>query len=156
MSILDFSITRQWLEGSVGSERFSMQAYSGGGRGRTGSGAENTQASYDVFQKEAGEGAAHIHGGPIPPGIYICFHVPHHHKFGECIFLQQTILSLISIQTSGTVPMIRFYNRDGFFIHGRGEHGSDGCVVPKIPAMRTRLNNAIKNAAKGSIILRVA
>jgi hypothetical protein len=156
MSVLNYSIARQWLEGSVGNEKFSVQAWSGGGRGRTGPGAENTPASYDVFQKESDEGSKHIHGGPIPPGIYVCFHVPHHHKFGECVFLQQTILSLVSVQTRKDGPQIRFYNRDGFFIHGRGKHGSDGCIVPDNPAIRSKLNRAIKNAGNGTVILKVA
>ena len=40
-----------------------------------------------------------------------------------------------------------FYNRDGFFIHGRGPHGSDGCIVPKSNTKRLRLNQAIKGAS---------
>ena len=56
----------------------------------------------------------------------------------------------------GGIPQIKFYNRDGFFIHGRGKHGSDGCVVPQIPAQRTQLNKAIRQAAKGSVILKVS
>jgi hypothetical protein len=150
---LTYSISRQWLEGSIGTDKFSLRAWSGGGRGRTGAGAETDAGSYNVFRKESEEGGKHVHGGPIPPGLYICRHLPKHSTFGECIFLEQTLLSLVHIDPKAhplSGNFIRLYNRDGFFIHGRGKHGSDGCIVPNNPAERKRLNNAVK--AVGGIL----
>ena len=150
-NILTYSIAREWLEGSVGGKKFSFRAWSGGGRGRVGGGAEVTPASYDVFRKELGQGSHHVHGGPIPTGIYVCKYIAHHAVFGECIFLQQTILSLIGVDIKGNLHL---YNRSGFFIHGRGPHGSDGCVVPENSAERHRLNRAVRDAA-GTVLLNV-
>lgn len=153
---LTYSISREWLEGAVGTAKFSMRAFSGGGRGRTGGGAEGSAESYDVFRKESEQGGKHVHGGPIPPGLYVCHYLEHHKTFGECIFLQQTVLSLIQIDPTAdprSGQFIRFYDRDGFFIHGRGKHGSDGCIVPENGSERQRLNKAIK--AVGRVILNV-
>jgi hypothetical protein len=47
---------------------------------------------------------------------------------------------------------IRLYNRARFYIHGRGAHGSDGCIVPESGVQRRHLNKAIKNAA-GTVLL---
>ncbi len=37
------------------------------------------------------------------------------------------------------------HGRDGFFIHGRGTHGSDGCIVPMNPSERKKLNHAVRD-----------
>ena len=151
-NILCYSIAREWLEGNVGNDNFLIRAYSGGGRGRKGSGAEHNFSSYNVFQKETDDISGHTHGGPLPPGIYICNYVAHHPKFGECIFLEQTITALFQIDARAKV---HFYDRNGFFIHRRGPHGSDGCIVPENEGERLRLNKAIKNA-KGIVMLKVS
>jgi len=151
-NILSYSIAREWLEGNVGNDKFLMRAFSGGGRGRTGSGAGHNFSSYNVFQKETDGTTGHTHGGPLPPGIYICNYVAHHSKFGECIFLEQTITALFEIDARAKV---HFYDRDGFYIHGHGPHGSDGCIVPENDGERRRLNRAIKNA-KGIVMLKVS
>ena len=146
---LTYSISNERLQGTIGAAKFSMRAWSGGGRGRTGSGADHDAASYDSFRKESGEGTGHVHGGPIPPGLYIAWYVAHHHTFGECIFLMQTLSSLVHIDTKAdprSADFIKMYNRDGFFIHGRGAHGSDGCIVPESSSERHRLNKAVKAA----------
>lgn len=115
-----------------------MRAWSGGRRGTKGDAAEHDPATYDVFRQENhGKG---IHRGPLPPGIYVCRYVAHHAKFGECVFLEQTITALLQIDADAKV---RFYDRDGFYVHARGPHGSDGCI------------KAVKNAS-GTVILRVA
>jgi hypothetical protein len=49
---------------------------------------------------------------------------------------------------------IRFYDRAGFFIHGRGPRGSDGCIVPAEKDARLALNTAIKDA-KSPVMLQV-
>lgn len=148
-NVLTYSIATEFLRGTIGSEKFAMRAWSGGRRGATRGGAEFTPASYDVFRKEDHDKG--VHGGPIPPGFYICRYVPKHRKFRECVFLQQTILSLFQVDAKAN---IRFYDRDDFFVHGRGPHGSDGCIVPESEGDRLRLNRAIRDA-KVTILLQV-
>ena len=146
--MLTYSIAREWLNGTVNSESFSMRAWSGGGRGRVGSGAEHTLESYDTSRKEA----KGILGGPLPYGVYICKYVANHPKFHECIFLQQTITSIIQTDVLGRIYAT---DRGGFYIHGRGEKGSDGCIVPENLGERVRLNRAIK-ASREVVLLKVA
>ena len=148
---LTYSIAREWLQGRIGNEKFALRAWSGGGRGKIGSGAEHDASSYDVFRKTSQKKG--VRGGPLPPGIYICRYVAKHSHFGECVFLEQTILSLISIDSDANID---FYDREGFYIHGRGKLGSDGCIVPESEQERRRLNTAVKDAAAGSVMLQVA
>ena len=79
-------------------------------------------------------------------------YVAHHPPFGECIFLEQTVTALFQIDEKANV---RFYNRGGFYIHGRGPIGSQGCIVVENEAERKRLNSAIKGSA-GTVMLKVA
>lgn len=149
-NMLIYSIAREWLDGDVEGERFSLRAWSGGGRGRTGPGAEHAVASYDVFRRTQHE-KIDVHGGPLPPGLYVCRYVQNHPHFHECIFLEQTITALIRVDANAHM---RFYDRSGFYIHGRGPHGSDGCIVPDSEADRRRLNRAVKDAAS-AVLLKV-
>jgi hypothetical protein len=151
-NILSYSIARELLEGEVGNDRFVMRAVSGGGRGRKGGGAEHNWVSYNVFRKEKDGPAGHTHGGPLPPGIYICKYVANHATFHECIYLQPTITAMFEVDARANV---HFYNRDQFYIHGHGPHGSDGCIVPAMNSERIRLNKAIKNA-DGAVMLKVS
>jgi hypothetical protein len=150
-NVLNYSIATERLEGTVAQQYFSIRAWSGGGRGQVGNAAEHNWDSYNVFRKEKDSGGKHRHGGPIPPGIYMCQYVAHHPKFGECIFLEQTITALFQVDAKAGIHL---YNRDGFFIHGRGPHGSDGCIVPENDAQRRRLNKAVKDAL-GAVMLKV-
>lgn len=146
---LTYSIAMETLSGMIGTAAFHLHAWSGGRRGAKGPGAQTTPASYDVFRKE--EHSKGIHGGPIPPGIYVCRYIAHHSKFHECIFLEQTLTSLFQVDASAKV---RLYDRDAFYIHGRGPHGSDGCIVPENEAVRLQLNKSVKTC-DGTVMLRV-
>ncbi|WP_139861967.1 DUF2778 domain-containing protein [Bradyrhizobium ivorense] len=150
--MLTYSIAREFLSVAIDSTTFSVRAYSGGGRGRTGGGAEHSFSSYDAFRKERDIKAGHTHGGPIPPGFYVCHYVPLHPPFhGPVIQLEQTITSLLNVDAPSTP---RLYGRDKFWIHGSGKHGSDGCIVIEDKYLRDRLNNAVKNA-KNAVLLKV-
>jgi hypothetical protein len=140
--MLTYSIAREWLEGKVGTKKFAMRTWSGGGRGRTEAGAERTWSSYDVKRKTTPKGPKHVHGGPLPPGLYVCRFVANHTKFGDCVYLEQTISSLVEVSHDG---QIAFVDRDAFFIHKQGQHGSDGCLVPESESERLRLTYAIKS-----------
>jgi len=148
MNKVIYSIAHEQLQGTVGKESFLMRAWAGGGRGQTGNAADHSAASYDVFRKTQHNKG--IHGGPLPPGLYLCTHIAKHAHFGECIFLQ-AITPFMKIDMNA---QIRFCDREGFFIHGRGPHGSDGCIVPELDNERLRLNKAIKNAV-GIVLLEV-
>ncbi|MGC2809066.1 MAG: hypothetical protein WA303_01675 [Bradyrhizobium sp.] len=151
-NMLAYSIAHQFLSISVATENFSVPALSGGGRGRTGAGAESSASSYDVFRKEKTTATGHIHGGPIPPGFYICHYVEHHPPFiGPVIQLEQTITSILNVDIPSKP---RLYGRDKFWIHGSASHGSDGCIVIKNIVVRHRLNKAVKNAAN-TVLLKV-
>ena len=150
-NFLSYSIATEWLQGVIGHDQFSMRAFAGGGRGRKGVDAERDWTSYDVFRKEREDPKHHVHGGPLPPGMYVCRYVSHHPKFHECIYLEQTITSIMAVDSNASV---RFYGRGGFYIHGRGRHGSDGCIVPEDDLKRRHLNKAVKNAS-GTVLLEV-
>jgi hypothetical protein len=44
-------------------------------------------------------------------------------------------------------------NRSGFFIHGRGRHGSDGCIVPLDPAQFRSLMDDLTKSNGGTLIV---
>ncbi len=146
-NILTYSIAREWLQGSIGNQTFSMHAWSGGRRGSTTPGAsQHGYGSHNVFRKEQNG----VNGGPLPPGIYLCRYVTNG-SGGESIRLDQTVTSLFQIDAQAHV---RFYNRDGMYIHRRGPIGSQGCIVVENEADRIRLNQAIKNWS-GTVMLKV-
>jgi hypothetical protein len=43
--------------------------------------------------------------------------------------------------------------RDGFFIHGRGPHGSDGCIVPLDMTQFIDLMNALTKSNGGTLVV---
>lgn len=142
---LTYDIANELLYGTVGKHRFHMRAFSGGGRGKaagygTGEDTLRSRLSTTIENKEQ-----RIRGGPLPPGDYICTYVAHHSKFHECIHLQSTGSARYINSPSARLPIWHGRPKDGdFYIHGRGKEGSDGCIVPEIPAERLRLNAAIK------------
>lgn len=79
-----------------------------------------------------------VAGGPLPPGKYKMVHLKSHKTFGECIYLKPVLIEEM-------IPGITtFKKRNGFFIHGRGDRGSDGCIVPYDPSQRKQLNKAVE------------
>jgi hypothetical protein len=130
---LTYSIAREWLSGSIDRQQFQLRASSGGGRGRKGAGAEFSVNSYDVHRKA--NKSEDITGGPLPPGLYSCEFVAAHPKLHRCIRL----LPAVTVKLAG---------RGGFYIHGRGKHGSDGCIVPENASELHRLVEAIKDASR--------
>jgi hypothetical protein len=141
--MLEYDIQSETLRGNVGREYFLAHAVSGGGRGsKLKPEGDERLRSWTFWTKE--NQAKGIRGGIIPPGFYICRHVPHHTTFHECIFLEQTLTSIV-VPDPGSSLGIRMHDRDGFYIHSRGPKGSDGCIVLSSEAERHRLNRAIKD-----------
>jgi hypothetical protein len=142
-SMLIYDIQSEWLQGDVGNRRFRIHAVSGGGRGsRLNPEGDQLIRSWSPGTKENQKNG--IRGGIIPPGFYTCRHVPNHPKFGECIFLEQTITSLF-VGDPGSPAGLRLHGRDGFYIHGAGPKGSDGCIVISNKEDRSSLNRAIQH-----------
>lgn len=141
-NILTYSIATELLRGTITNQEFIIHTLSGGRRGSTTPGApQHTPASYDSFRQTRHDKG--VHGGPLPPGIYICRYVANHHKFHECIFLDRTLTAMLRVDSDAR---IRIYPRDNdFFIHGAGPHGSDGCLVPSDEPARVRLNRAVRD-----------
>ena len=114
---LTYYIFEGTLTGYAGKQTFHMSALSGGGGGTTKGG--QTSAVNNPYMEAlvtSGKGKGHVHGGPIPPGRYIIHKPGKHPHLGLSARLEH--------------PKWRPFGRDGFFIHGRGPHGSDGCIVP--------------------------
>ncbi len=108
------------LIGTANGKSFHISAASGGGGGTKDKKlvlADSTNNPYSVGVKEQDTKVSHVRGGPIPPGKYSIGTPAVHKPLG---------LSAQLLPTGGQ-PM---YGRSGFYIHGRGPKGSDGCIVP--------------------------
>lgn len=115
---LTYYIFEGLLIGTAGGRHIQVFAVSGGGGGSTKSRpAASANNPYMTGLKTMRQGAGHTHGGPIPLGRYRIHKPAQHPHLGRSAFLAPD---------RGT-PML---GRSGFFIHGRGPHGSDGCIVP--------------------------
>jgi hypothetical protein len=140
---LTYDIAKELLYGTVGKEKFHLKAYSGGGRGKAagyGPGESSLRSHLSTTKEDEDAG---IRGGPIPPGDYRCVYLAHHHPFKGAVIQLSPQHSARAIHTVfASMPIV--HHRGGFYIHGRGELGSDGCIVPEIPTERIRLNNAVK------------
>ncbi len=116
---LTYYIFEGVLVGQAGKRHFHISAHSGGGGGSKVNKPDfgGVFHPYSTGNKTVGEGAAHKHGGAIPPGRYI-IHKPAQHP-------QLKLSAYLEPDKSNDMM-----NRDRFYIHGRGTHGSDGCIVP--------------------------
>ena len=116
-AMLTYYIFEGLLVGNAGGRSFYIHALSGGGSGSTkgaGNSAGNNPYSTGLKTSGAAGSASHVHGGPVPLGKYRIHRPAFRSGHGKCAVLEPQ---------SGS-------NRSGFLIHGRGPHGSDGCIVP--------------------------
>jgi hypothetical protein len=119
---LTYYIFEGVLVGIADSKLIHLSAYSGGGGGSTKNPTtESANNPYLYALKEVDlkfkdkSKNKHVHGGPIPPGGYRVETPATHKKLGLSAKL---------------VPQQALPNdRGGFYIHGSGPHGSDGCIV---------------------------
>ncbi len=118
---LTYYIWEGILTGYANGKTFHIPALSGGAGGSTkhlsGRAANNP---YMEGLKAAGRANAprHVHGGPIPPGKYTIKKPAHHPHLGPSAKLVH--------------PHFKPIGRDGFYIHGRGPHGSEVASCPLI------------------------
>jgi len=154
---LVYDAAREWLSGTIGREpAFHMLAYSCGSRGHKAKVMPEQAKAY--LHPTAGTLKSHLattqeitdknnaykqRGGTIPPGHYRCHYLKNHPPFNECIQLtpEKDAHTIHSPFSPFPIP----HGRSGFYIHGSGAKGSDGCIVPANEAERRRLNKAIKN-----------
>jgi hypothetical protein len=109
------------LTGLASGHMIHVSALSGGGGGSTQhAGNADTNDPYAQGVKTTGSGKDHRHGGPIPTGRYRIQPPAHHPHLGLSCRLDP--------YDRDQAP--HMLGRDGFYIHGRGPHGSDGCIVP--------------------------
>jgi hypothetical protein len=116
---LTYYIFEGVMVGFVDSGLVHLTALSGGGGGSTKHSAnENANNPYVYALKEVDDKGQklHVHGGPIPPGTYQIHPPSVHPKLG------------LSARLEPLQPLPG--HRGGFYIHGQGPHGSDGCIVP--------------------------
>src|SRR5262245_28880542 len=116
---LTYYIREGLLVGLIESRMYHIEALSGGAGGskkHSPTAAVNNPYMEGLKSKEAPNSPNHVHGGPIPPGTYKVRTPGQHPHLGLAARLDH--------------PSARPMRRDGFYIHGRGPHGSDGCIVP--------------------------
>jgi hypothetical protein len=117
---LTYYIFEGVLTGTANGHMLNITALSGGGGGsKVHGGNGDTNNPYSQGLKEV-DGKNHVHGGPIPAGRYKVL-PPSHHK---------TLGLSARLDPYDDAQAKHMYGRDGFYIHGRGPHGSDGCIVP--------------------------
>ncbi|MBS0509654.1 MAG: hypothetical protein JSR42_00520 [Proteobacteria bacterium] len=142
---LRYSISDEMLYGSIGGKSFSMKAYSGGGRGSTAN-MELCDLRHWSSQKKAPPAFSRSdRGGPLPPGHYLVNYYGVHEHLGRCAELSQTLTSLLYSDPFSSIGL-SVTERSGFFIHGRGPKGSDGCIVPDKATDLRALLDAIESS----------
>lgn len=145
-STINYDVSAAALFGRIGGWEFRADAASGGGRGSTNKKVpQQTLKSHLATTRTIKTGAHQYQqrGGPLPPGLYLCRYLQAHTTFGECLRLEMSEGAREIRTPFASAPIA--HGRDGFYIHGRGEMGSDGCIVPMDPAFRRKLNHAVRD-----------
>ena len=169
---LTYDVKWEKLIGTIGDEHFDERAVSGGSRGHKKIDDKRADLflhdeAYDfksrsplTKEKQAGpKGGEHYvqRGGTIPPGHYDCVFVASYPKLGgEVIKLVQHDDAKV-YQAPFTDQPIE-HHRGGFYIHGPGPKGSDGCIIFDNNSRRKDLNKAIKYFTQdlhGKVLLNV-
>lgn len=115
---LTFYIAEGLLVGAAGGHMWHVEARSGGGGGarKNPGGNADTDNPGSVAVAES-----HDHrGGPLPPGRYRVGSPSVHKGLGYSA----------ALTPYDTDQKAHMFGRSGFYIHGRGPKGSDGCIVP--------------------------
>jgi hypothetical protein len=120
MADLTYYIFDGILVGFAGGGHIFMIAGSGGGSGstsHTGSDTANNVYATGVKTTGGSKSKSHKHGGPLPLGKYKIHPSAKNPHLGRSCYLEPD-------------PHNQMFGRSGFYIHGTGPHGSDGCIVP--------------------------
>jgi hypothetical protein len=152
---LTYYIFEGVLTGLAGGKTFHLIAFSGGRGGSTIKNVSTDAANnpymtglrtgYHHVGGKWGHGDRDVHGGPLPTGRYNVG-TPKLQKVGKHLILAA------KLSATRAAPGAR----DGFFIHGPGPHGSDGCIVPASLSQFHELMNALKRDSGGSLFVEQA
>ncbi len=137
---LTYYIFEGILTGFASNRFVHISALSGGAggstRGRTSDAVNNP---YMEGLKTVSTKTSHTHGGPLPPGSYTIKKPAKHKHLG---------LSAELVPKRGDMM-----GRGGFFIHARGPHGSDGCIVPLDAGQFRQLMSALTSSNGGNLVV---
>jgi len=118
-AVFTYYIFEGRLVGIAAGKFFDLHALTGGGGGKRGPISPDWNVVNNPYATslKTKTSHGHTHGGPLPPGSYDIAAPSKHPHLG--------LSSQLSGRHSG-----QMFGRSGFFIHNRGKHGSDGCIVP--------------------------
>ena len=148
--MLFYYIAFQRLWGEVNGTKLYMDAASGGGRG------SSTHPQGDPLDKGSPLGswdsdrkideAKGIRGGPLPSGWYVVQPPKPYPEYNWSMGAELVPTATSLIRRIETEPNLKIEvtSRNGFFIHGPGHKGSDGCIVPFKKADFYKLMEALK------------
>lgn len=126
---LTYNIASGLLEGQIDGVYFSARAASGGRGGSKAPGALNWWLANNPFATHIKLPANHAHpGGPLPMGHYRL--VLHESRHNWVRLIPCDVLSM--------------HGRAGMAIHGQGQRGSDGCIVPTDFSVVLRLAQVLR------------
>jgi len=163
---LTYNAASGFLTGRIGNQVFNDSADSGGSRGHK----QTTHAkakrylhstslndslgrmatTRELYDKKSD--TYFQRGGTLPSGHYHCVYVENHASFHECIRLDQMCDAHAIVSPFARHSIV--HHRGGFFIHGHGPKGSDGCLVLASETRRKSLNQAVRGF-DGRVILEV-
>jgi hypothetical protein len=142
---LNYSISGRRLWGAGGKRSVSVVAVSGGRAGSTTPGAVDPMLANNLLYMNQKAHLPKVHGGPLPIGRYIVA-APASNDFGGGKKVYSAKLSAIA--GSSTLGM---FGRGGFYIHGRGPHGSEGCIVPNSGKEFQQVMSLLKATSGGQL-----
>jgi hypothetical protein len=167
---LTYNAAAELLTGTIGTANFHEVAFSGGSRGHKTTAPDKARrylhksnlndslgrlaTTPEVYVKKTD--TYQQRGGTIPPGHYRCIYVGNHPTFHECIFLDPAADAHAIRSPFARHPIA--HHRGGFYIHGQGPKGSDGCIVLANEQRRKALNHAVRDFIHhfhGGVILNV-
>jgi hypothetical protein len=148
---LVYVIATETLKGQISGQPFEMKAVSGGGRGSTKPGtAQNSLASFDPRKPTTGA-SVNERGGALPPGLW--WINPPEWKENKHPALGVWVSFVEPTGNQAEYFRKRTYDTDtGFFVHGSGKRGSNGCLVIE-PGVRKKLLGAVEDV--GGVALEV-
>jgi hypothetical protein len=143
---LTYYIFEGVLAGNADGKFFHIFALSGGGggskstkKGWVKNDVVNNPYMTGLVTKGSHDDPKHVHGGPIPRGGYIIAKPAWNKDLG----LSAKLTPMPGNKMAGRTG--------GFYIHGRGPHGSDGCIVPTNAQEFHNLMQALENEGGGSL-----
>ena len=167
---LTYNAAAELLTGKIGTVNFHEVAYSGGSSGHKTTSPDKAKrylhksnvndslgrlaTTSEVYNKKTD--TYQQRGGTIPPGHYRCIYMENHSTFHECILLHPAADAHAIHSPFARHAIV--HHRGGFFIHGQGPKGSDGCIVLANELRRKALNQAIRafiHSLHGRVILNV-